>query len=78
MMVHFVTQSTSNKVLEAQLFALLCLNSKADAEKGKSKAQGSWRNRGGGAPQILADQLTLSQPWGQIMSFRLQIAPPDF
>ena len=40
MMVHFVTQSTSNKVLEAQLFALLCLNSKADAEKGKSKAQG--------------------------------------
>ena len=38
-----------------------------------------WRNRGdGGAPQILADQLTLSQPWGQIMSLRLQIAPPDF
>ena len=32
MMVHFVTQRTSNKVLASQLFGLLCINSKADAE----------------------------------------------
>ena len=29
-------------------------------------------------PQILADQLTLSQPGGQIMSTLLLLAPPDF
>ena len=29
-------------------------------------------------PQILADQLTLSQPGGQIMCTALLLAPPDF
>ena len=30
------------------------------------------------APQILADQLALSQLWGQIMPTTLLLAPPDF
>ena len=29
-------------------------------------------------PQILEDQLTLSQPGGQIMPTKLLFAPPDF
>ena len=29
-------------------------------------------------PQILSDQLTLSQPRGQIMPTKLLLAPPDF
>ena len=33
-----------------------------------------WRNRN----QILADKLTLFQPFGQIMPTKLILAPPDF
>ena len=46
----------------------------------KNGSQG-FRNRGQGGrtpSQILADQLTLSQPWGQIMPTTLLLAPSDF
>ena len=32
--------------------------------------------RGGASPQIFADQLTLSQPGGQVMPATLLLAPP--
>ena len=47
---------------------------------GVSAIKACWNLWGMGAiaPQILENQLTLSQPWGQIIPFTLFIAPTDF
>ena len=40
--------------------------------------QGCWSRGCGGHPQILADQLTLSQPRGADYAHQIILAPPDF